>query len=146
MKESWSSVLLCFRYPVCVGDSIFRSSKNDISLLLITRSRSLPRLLRRLMGRLLSVSFLSLPFLWTGMMVGVFFHKAGTVPFFHDSLKSSSSVFLAAGPRCFDHVICNTIWSWCLLALQVFYCCFNVFHGDGLAHAVVWCWLLLQLC
>ena len=32
---------------------------------------------------------------------GGFFHKAGTVPFFHDSLKSSSSVFLAAGPRCF---------------------------------------------
>ena len=29
-----------------------------------------------------------------------FFHKAGTVPFFHDLLKSSSSVFLAAGPRC----------------------------------------------
>ena len=29
-----------------------------------------------------------------------FFHKVGTVPFFYDSLKSSMSVFLAAGPRC----------------------------------------------
>ena len=29
-----------------------------------------------------------------------FFHEARTVPFFHDSLKSSSSAFLAAGPRC----------------------------------------------
>ena len=28
------------------------------------------------------------------------FHKAGNVPFFHDSLKSSRSVFLAAGPWC----------------------------------------------
>ena len=51
MRASWSSVLLCFRYPVCVGDSIFRSSKKDINLLLITRSRTFPRQLRRLMGR-----------------------------------------------------------------------------------------------
>ena len=50
-RASWSSVLLCFRYPVCVGDSIFRSSKKDINLLLITRSRTFPRQLRRLMGR-----------------------------------------------------------------------------------------------
>ena len=38
-------------------------------------------------------------FLWIGMMIA-FFHKAGTVPFFHESLKSSRSVFLAAGPKC----------------------------------------------
>ena len=38
-----------------------------------------------------------------------FFHKAGTVPFFHDSLKSSRSVFLAAGPRC--------VWLWHHLVL-----------------------------
>ena len=51
MRASWSSVLLCFRYPVCVGDSIFCSSKNDINLLLITRYRSFPRQLRMLMGQ-----------------------------------------------------------------------------------------------
>ena len=33
-------------------------------------------------------------------MMLAFFHNAGTVPFFHDSLKSLRSVFLAAGPRC----------------------------------------------
>ena len=49
-------------------------------------------------GSCLGLSCLYL-FLWIGMMVA-FFHKAGTVPFFHDSLKSSRSVFLAAGPRC----------------------------------------------
>ena len=33
MRASWSSVLLCFRYPVWVGDSLFRYSKNvDYSL------------------------------------------------------------------------------------------------------------------
>ena len=51
MRASWSSVLLCLRYPICVGDSIFRSSKKDINLLLITRSRTFPRQLRRLMGQ-----------------------------------------------------------------------------------------------
>ena len=43
MRASWSSVLLCFRYPVCVGDSIFRSSKKDINLLLITRQTNRQR-------------------------------------------------------------------------------------------------------
>ena len=33
-------------------------------------------------------------------MMVAFFHKTGTVPFFHDSLKSSRRVFLAASPRC----------------------------------------------
>ena len=33
-------------------------------------------------------------------MMVAFPHKAGTVPFFHDSLKGSRSVFLAAGPWC----------------------------------------------
>ena len=72
------------------------------------------------------------------MMVD-FFHRAETVPFFHDSLKSSRSVFLALGSRSkvFYHIICDAIWSWCLLALQLSYCCFSLFHGDGLAHAVV---------
>ena len=51
MRASWSSVLLRFQYPVCVGVSIFCSSKNYINLLLIARSRSFPRQLRRLMGR-----------------------------------------------------------------------------------------------
>ena len=48
--------------------------------------------------------------------------------------------------KVFYHVICDAIWSWCLLALQLSYCYFNLFHGDGLAHAVVWRGLLLQLC
>ena len=33
-------------------------------------------------------------------MTVALFHKAGTVPFFLDSLKSSRSVFLVVGPKC----------------------------------------------
>ena len=51
------------------------------------------------MGQYLFGSFLSFTFLWIEMMLA-FSHKAGTVPFLHDSLKSPRSVFLAAGPRC----------------------------------------------
>ena len=65
------------------------------------------------------------------------------LPRFVEELKKC---FTGSRSKVFNHVICDTIWSWCLLALQLFYCCFNLFHGDGLAHAVVWCGLLLQLC
>ena len=50
----------------------------------------------------------------------------------------AQGVFFGSRSKVFDHVICDAIWSCCFLTLQLFYCCFNLFHGDGLAHAVVW--------
>ena len=48
IKASWSSVFLCFLYPVCVCDRTLLSSKKESSLLLITFSSSFPKQLRRL--------------------------------------------------------------------------------------------------
>ena len=50
IRASWSSVLLCFLYPVYVCDRTLLSSKKDSSLLLITFSSSFPKQLRRLIG------------------------------------------------------------------------------------------------
>ena len=51
IRESWSSMLLCFLYPVCVCDRTLLSSKKDSGLLLITFSSSFPLQFRRLIGR-----------------------------------------------------------------------------------------------
>ena len=50
IRASWSSVLLCFLYPVCVCDRTLLSSKKDSSLLLITFSCIFHKQLRRLIG------------------------------------------------------------------------------------------------
>ena len=64
------------------------------------------------------------------------------LPWFIEELKECFPGFRS---KVFDHVICDTIWTWCLLAFQLFNCYFSLFHGDGLAHAFDWHGLLLQL-
>ena len=76
-----------------------------------------------------------------------FFRKAETVPFFHDSLKSSRSVFLAAGPKCLIMPFVTPsgpdafLHFNCLIATSVSFMVMgwlmhlSLFHGDGLAHA-----------
>ena len=188
MRASWSPVFLCYWYPVCVGDSVFCSSRNNINLsslcwwqyfpffqkwyqsiqsVLVTVFSVLPEMISiypvcvsdsifcssrndinlsslcwwqyflffqkwyQSIQSVLVTVFSVLPEMisifswlltlegdsggwwgsnWLGSSCLCFFmdwddgsffsHKAGTVPFFRDSLKSSRSVFLIAGPRC----------------------------------------------
>ena len=68
----------------------------------------------------------------------VFSHRAGTVPFFHNSLRSSMSVFLAAGLMCLIMSFVTPSGPGAFLHFNcTFHCWFNLIHGDGLAHAVV---------
>ena len=50
---------------------------------------------------------------------------------------------VAAGPKCLITSFLTPSGPGPFLHFQLFYCCFNLFHGDGLAHAVVWHGLLL---
>ena len=92
--------------------------------------KSLPRKPRREMRQWLLGSFLAL-FYFMDLDDGGFFHK-GRILRLSWLAEERKECFPGSRSKVFDHVFSDTIWCWCVLALSLFNCYFNLFRGNGL--------------